>query len=546
MKVRNKLMWTLVAMAACARVLADFSCQTVDPLEWTYVDSKVGDRPAFVETDVPFGGVADATVLFNGLQKGSPLTFSCSVPGGEWFEMIPVTVEKNTGPNSFCMKPGEKCPWAVRQAPYRVFEAMRPLGGATVIPSADTFALRFSLRRFAPKGGETNLMFRFAHAGKEAALPFKVRVHGVSLTPVGKRSFKYTNWMNYDHFATCHGLEPWSEAHYEMIARYARLAAEGRQNCAVIPLRTVFDVKDGVPTLNEERLVRIVDIVTEAGIWWLEGWHICHFKGGFGGKECLAPFSKTVLSTTPQGTESIRRVAEQLMSAISRHGWQDRWVQHVADEAGAVSAKEFRMTVAAVRRYMPGIRLVDAIVHSSVGAGTLDILCPTIDIWQNDRAAYDYLRTNCGNEVWCYTCCVPGGPWLNRTLDWHLLKPLYIFWNCSSFDLDGFLHWGFNKYRDGVDPFNPAAGGNMVPPGDTHIVYPGTDGPWSGARFEATRQGVEDFELLAVLKRRDPGKAAELTHRLVRSFSDYTIDVPLYRRVRRELLTACVGRRVTP
>ena len=62
-------MWTLAAAAAWVRVWADFSCQTVDPLEWTYVDSKVGDRPAFVEKDVPFGGVADATVLFNELRK---------------------------------------------------------------------------------------------------------------------------------------------------------------------------------------------------------------------------------------------------------------------------------------------------------------------------------------------------------------------------------------------------------------------------------------------------------------------------------------------
>ena len=51
----RKLTVAAVAAVACGRALADFSCQLVDPLEWTYVDSKVGDRPAFAETDVPFG-----------------------------------------------------------------------------------------------------------------------------------------------------------------------------------------------------------------------------------------------------------------------------------------------------------------------------------------------------------------------------------------------------------------------------------------------------------------------------------------------------------
>ena len=33
-----------------------------------------------------------------------------------------------------------------------------------------------------------------------------MNVHGVSLPPVGKDSFKYTNWMNYDGMAKFHGL----------------------------------------------------------------------------------------------------------------------------------------------------------------------------------------------------------------------------------------------------------------------------------------------------------------------------------------------------
>ncbi len=50
------------------------------------------------------------------------------------------------------------------------------------------------------------------------------------------------------------------------------------------------------------------------------------------------------------------------------------------------------------------------------------------------------------------------------------------------------------------------------------------------------RQGVEDCELLRMLKRRDASEAAALAARLVRGFEDFTADVREYRTVRRELL----------
>ena len=62
--------------------------------------------------------------------------------------------------------------------------------------------------------------------------------------------------------------------------------------------------------------------------------------------------------------------------------------------------------------------------------------------------------------------------------------------------LDGFLHWGLNQYH--ADPFaqsvvdHTAAPGteNRLPAGDTHVLYPGPDGPWSSVRFEAHRIGL--------------------------------------------------------
>jgi hypothetical protein len=114
-------------------------------------------------------------------------------------------------------------------------------------------------------------------------------------------------------------------------------------------------------------------------------------------------------------------------------------------------------------------------------------------------------------------------------------------------DLDGYLHWGLNHYK--ADPFaqsvvdHPAMPNttNRLPAGDTHVIYPGDDGPWSGQRFEAHRIGMEDAELLRQLKRVDAPRAREIIDMVCRAFDDYDTDVAAYRRAKRDLLTALDG-----
>jgi hypothetical protein len=112
----------------------------------------------------------------------------------------------------------------------------------------------------------------------------------------------------------------------------------------------------------------------------------------------------------------------------------------------------------------------------------------------------------------------------------------------AKYDLNGFLHWGFNHYRSGTDPFVqsvvPHGKGppNFLPAGDSHVVFPGKGGPLSGQRFEAQRIGMEDAELLYVLKVRDARRAQAIITAAFRAFDDYETDVVAYRAAKRELL----------
>jgi hypothetical protein len=81
-------------------------------------------------------------------------------------------------------------------------------------------------------------------------------------------------------------------------------------------------------------------------------------------------------------------------------------------------------------------------------------------------------------------------------------------------------------------------GTTLLPAGDNAIVY-----PWpekytvlSSIRLEAMREGIEDYELLVALSKRDPAKARELAAEAIPHFTDYVRDVSAFRKIQTKLL----------
>jgi hypothetical protein len=84
---------------------------------------------------------------------------------------------------------------------------------------------------------------------------------------------------------------------------------------------------------------------------------------------------------------------------------------------------------------------------------------------------------------------------------------------------------------------------NRLPAGDTHVLYPGIDGPWSGVRFEAHRIGLEDRALLGQLR---PMDSAAIIDRVYHAADEYEADVQAYRQAKQALLQAVSASGDTP
>ncbi|MBP5544981.1 MAG: DUF4091 domain-containing protein [Kiritimatiellae bacterium] len=531
----------VLATAAIAAVAAAApSARLTDALEWLYPDSAPESVTEAMETDVPANGVAEVNVLVTGLAPGEPLRFSCDVSGAEWFRLRAVPVSRNTGETGMLEKPGETNPFVTRDAPFDVFDAMEPIQDNSTDTGAGSVALRLRLRRFPVVSGPFTVTIRLSQGDAFAAdLAFRVNVLPVAVPPVGPDSFKYSNWMDYRKAFSLHGVGDWTDAHFDMVARYVRLGIYARQNVAFLP-GILTPGEDGLPVPDEARYARLIALLRSEGIAFLEGPHLARFTGGNWSASTFTPITGGPPAGTPEGDAELERLAAAFGAMVASNGWSDIWYQHVADEPSINNATAYCAAVRIVRRAMPGVRLLDAIDTTDV-ADAIDAPCPKTDGYEKNRAAYASAKAaQPGRETWCYTCCYPGGRWLNRFLDSPLLNPLLLSWACFLNGIDGYLHWGFNWFDQKWSPFD-AIDPWKLPPGDRALVYPSSDGPWPSARLEAIRQGLEDLELLRLLARRDPARADAIARRIVRGFCDYDADIPAYRAARRELLEELSG-----
>ncbi len=505
-----------------------------DALEFIYTDADAAKRPTqTMNLDVARGATGSVHLLLTGLTKGETLRLTVrrdnkAISTDKWFRLVDVPVEVNTGLVSFIERNGQINRFATRRAPFRVYDAMEPVG-RLIKASSPIMALRLHLPIPGnAKPGRQTYTIEIQQDGKKGekkVLSLGLNVHRAVIPAVGKDSFPYTNWFSLKLMAERHGLKPWSEAHWQMIRRYAGLMVHGRQNTFWIVLSDVFTLKNKMPVLNRERLRRIVRLFTAAGMHFIEGGHVAARTGG---EWTAATFdiglNTKVLATSAKGNALLASIAKQLVDEIDRNGWRERWIQHVTDEPVKENATDYRILVGMVRRHMPGLPIMDATMDPGL-AGSVNIWCPQAQEYQRHRKEFEAQRA-LGDRIWFYTCCVPGGPWLNRLLDMELLRPALFGWGAALFKLDGFLHWGLNHYRPNQDPFKKSVvkhgNTNSLPAGDTHIVYPGSAGPWSSLRLESQREGFEDYELLRILQALDAKKANGIIRQVIRGFDKYT------------------------
>jgi hypothetical protein len=177
---------------------------------------------------------------------------------------------------------------------------------------------------------------------------------------------------------------------------------------------------------------------------------------------------------------------------------------------------------------------------------SMDWYCPLTPLYDAELSAR--LRRQ-GKQVWWYVCCGPQHPYANfASMDYPSIEGRLLGWMTYGYQADGLLFWHVNLWHpnrviDSSGPYldwKPTCVVNMT--GDGCLTYPTPAGPVSSIRLENIRDGLEDYDYLALLgDARGREVAKRYVDRLVKSMTDFSRDPAALTAVRNEIADQIEG-----
>lgn len=470
--------------------------------------------------------------------------------------MRAVPVEFNTGIKARTERiDGVRNPHVIRRAPFWIYEGMEPLDLEDFrLPAGKRTLLHLQIEADGILKRTASELSVELSDGSASIISQTVTVEQYPVTPDSSLEMDYIVWHHHRQMAAAAGTELYSEPWWRELEKYVKLMRKSRQNAFILPWGLMFDdheTADGVePQWNEQRVDRYLKLFFDNGFKTVSAFHFAGRKNGEWMAKQLTVRGRWDTGS-PEADHYLGRAFSQMNTYIEQNSLKEQWLVSISDEPSSAHAEDYLYLSDLVRRWLPGIQILEATKGEGSLIGSVDIWCPTVDKYEENRSFF-LERQAAGEDVWVYTCLDPGGPWLNRMLDQQRLRQVWFGWAAVRFDVTGYLHWGLNYYREGVDPWLKSvvpffsAGGprnekNQLPAGDAYIVYPGADGPVSTSRHEAMRMGMEDYILLKMLGKSDEEAVSGMIERLVRSYKDYSFSIPEYREVREQLLESLSG-----
>ncbi len=232
---------------------------------------------------------------------------------------------------------------------------------------------------------------------------------------------------------------------------------------------------------------------------------------------------------TPEYRALFQAWCSAARSHLAEKGWLDRAVTYPFDEP---DVKDYAFVVEQLRRIkeaFPGLRRM---VPMNLGAaqefvGWVDCWCPILNSHRRDFAAE---RRQAGDFYAWYICCAPESPYVANFIDRPATDLRVWLWQTWQERVQGVLIWESvwwhspeaypdslqNPYEDSMSwvsgygtprgqkrPWNAGDGRFLYPPeaATGKQPRPVLDGPVDSIRWEALRDGIEDYEYHAILQR---------------------------------------------
>ncbi|MDO5036155.1 MAG: DUF4091 domain-containing protein [Porphyromonas sp.] len=363
-------------------------------------------------------------------------------------------------------------------------------------------------------------------------LALELEVQDATITPLEERSFLLDLWQNPFAIARVHGVELWSEEHFDAIKPYMELyrSAGGNTITASITHKPwngqTYDhfesmvrwIKkaDGTWDFDYTVFDKWVSFMLSLGIdkqincYSMVPWQLSFlYYDEAEGKE-------RILDTAP-GEEAYTEVWSALLSSFAEHLKERGWfsITHIAmDERPKEVMQE---VLRLVKNIDPDFKTSLAGDLHDEFIDVLDYYCPPLRTPMSE--AQKEARRAKGFVTTFYTCCSEPRP--NTFTFSEPADPEWYGWYAAGQELDGYLRWALNSWVK-----NPLQDSRYInwAGGDTYLIYPG---PRTSIRFERLKQGIQSYAKVEQLRTilTEKGDTAELARmdEVLAQFDPFTL-----------------------
>jgi len=245
---------------------------------------------------------------------------------------------------------------------------------------------------------------------------------------------------------------------------------------------------------------------------------------------------------TPHYKAAFNAYCRQLQQHLRSKGWLDEAFVYWFDEP---APRDYEFVMNGFRKLKDAAPDITRMLTEQVEPkliGGPDIWCPVSYNYKHGPAEQ---RRRHGEKFWWYVCTGPKAPYCTLFIDHPGTELRVWLWQTWKRKIDGILVWATNywtssaAYPDTDNPQNPyedpmgwrsgystpkgvkkpwgnGDGRFIYPPqaaADAHPAEPILDGPVDSIRWEMLRDGIEDYEYLAILNRLLKAKQDKLTAR---------------------------------
>ena len=342
---------------------------------------------------------------------------------------------------------------------------------------------------------------------------------------IPEQKLKHTNWFHCDCLASYYNVPVFSEEHWKVIGNFMKSAAAHGINMILTPVFTPpLDTRIGSerPTVqlvgvtrtkgkysfDFSKLDRWIDLARKSGIKYFEISHLFTQWGAVCTPKIIAKvdgrekriFGWDVKAGSKEYVGFLDAFLPRIAAFLKKKGLQKRVYFHCSDEPYAAHLEQYKANKEIMIRHLKGFPIMDALSHVEYyEQGIVTTPVPSETVLEKFLAAGM-------KERWTYYCCGPTTVFSNRFIHMPSSRNRIFGTLLYVYDIEGFLHWGFNFYYSGlsrypIDPYRCNDSGYFFPAGDAFMVYPGKDGvPEDSIRYEVFYEALQDQRVLQKLE----------------------------------------------